>query len=230
MEKRPLSFRAFIIIYFTLIAWFIVASLLHFSGVVFNWFFAASLIFLEAVSFPILLLRKDKRHPFSTASDDEIRREDDVLLQGAAFSSAILFFYVNTLPEEFKALKVPFSLLIVFSIVPFYCFRAYAKIKGSPEYRILSSFVFVYLASNYVFQLLALFFPNFFPSVLTLHPLFQMLIIVGLSQFPLSLWALAIVYFPRRYGYVPRIRIIKEGRLPKFYIVNRLENPDNDCM
>lgn len=186
---------------------------------------------LETAGWLVLLIKIDRYYPFSRANDDEIHREDDVLLQGTTFLSAILFFYVNTLPAEFNAAKVPLSVLIVFSTVPFYCFRAYAKIKNSPEYRFISMFVFLFPTSNYVFQLSVLFIPTwFFPWLLTVHPIVQILFILGLSAIPLSACASAFLYFPKRYGYFPRIYVTKEGRFYKVHVVNRLEEQPDDIM
>jgi hypothetical protein len=186
---------------------------------------------LETVGWVILFVKIDKRITFRKGRDDEIKREDDVYLQGVTYLSAILFFYVNTLPAELNALKVPLSVLIIFSTVPFYCFRAYAKIKNSPEYRVISMFVFLFLTSNYVFQLAVLFIPAWLlPWLFTVHPIFQILFILGLSAIPLSFFALAFLYFPKRYGYFPKISINKEGRFPKLQATNVLEDQSDDCL
>ncbi len=174
------------------------------------------------------MIKIQKYHPFVRASDEEIKREDDVLLQGATFSSAILFFYVNILFPV--SVKLAFSLIIVFLTGSFYCFRAYAKIKDSPEYRVISSAIFLYLAGTYVFMLLFLFIPNFFPIIFHWHPAIQILILELLLAIPLSAFAVSLLCFPRRYGYFPRIRWIRGGHFPKLEVTNIFDEINADCM
>jgi uncharacterized membrane protein len=74
------------------------------------------------------------------AATDELRREDDVLLQAVAFSQTVLFVYLNFVPstEIIMAAKV----LVPSFAVLFYVLRAWGKITDSGKYRYYSIWVF----------------------------------------------------------------------------------------
>lgn len=200
---RPISFRVFAIIYFGIIGWFVTASLLQFEGYYFLAFFAISIMgVLESAGCLFLALKIAELHPIAQADVSEIEREDDVLLQGITFISAILFFYVNTLASDVN-IKFWVSVMIILSTGSFYLLRALAKIKSDSNLRFYSAFLMVWVASSYVFEFLVFFLPIIFPPVLNLPPLGQVMTVISFAVIPFFLSALAGVYLPRRYGIKP---------------------------
>ena len=108
------SFKIFAIAYFSLILSIVICCL-------FNIIFEAltvliGLVAATGIAIVILALfaRWAERHKISLnpALPEEIKREDDVLLQGVAFISSILFFYVN-LVLNVATEKIFFSIVIV---------------------------------------------------------------------------------------------------------------------
>ncbi|MCW4007525.1 MAG: hypothetical protein NWF09_02365 [Candidatus Bathyarchaeota archaeon] len=81
------------------------------------------------------------------ASDDELRREDDVLLQSVTFSAAIVF-YVNFLVEDYVS-KIVLSVFIVALAILFYLLRAWGKIKENLKYRHRSMILLAFLLGSY---------------------------------------------------------------------------------
>jgi hypothetical protein len=154
---------------------------------------------LESVACLFLALKMAKHHPIARADAREIEREDDVLLQGITFASAVLFFYVNMLTSDMNV-KFWVSLMIICSTGSFYLFRALAKIKSDPYYRFYSAFLLVWVACSYVFEFVVIFFPVIFPKILSMPPLAQVSAVVGFTVIPILLTALAGAYLPQRYG------------------------------
>jgi MFS family permease len=100
------------------------------------------LLFLVPSILCILLLRKFLRKPlFGQANEDELKREDDILLQATAFSQAALFIYLNLLPSGDFVNILKLTVPIV--AVSFYLVRAYAKLKNDNLWRYRSDFVLV---------------------------------------------------------------------------------------
>ena len=198
-KRKNISFRRFTAIYFTIIGWFVVASLLKFSGFEFYSLLIFSFFILWAVVCSTFLATKiERRFHFTKADDDEIEKEDDVLLQGATFITAILFFYVNTLLSSQHS-KISFGLVFSFLTGSFYLLRAYAKIKSRADYRFFSAFFFVWGVTSFAFEIAVALFPAFFPTILTLSAIFFTLVFVGL-MFLFLLYALSFIYFYKRYG------------------------------
>ena len=129
----------------------------------------------------------------------KLKREDDVLLQGTPFLSAILLFYVTTLTPDVGA-KIKLGLVIVLFTGTFYVLRAIGKIKSLPKYRFLSMFFLIYLGTSVVYEIAILTFPAFFPSFLTLPLIIQVSTIAGSGITVFLPSALVGLYFPRRYG------------------------------
>jgi hypothetical protein len=192
------SFGRFIAIYFAILGWFAVASLLEFSGLDFYILLILSFFVFWGVVSSFLATKIETRFHFKKADDDEIEREDDVLLQGATFVTAILFFYVNTLLIDQHS-RILLGLAFSFLTGSFYLLRAYAKIKSRADYRFMSSFFFVWGITSFAFEIAVAIFPALFPTIPELPTVFLMLIFVGLMILFL-LYALSFVYFYKRYG------------------------------
>jgi len=87
------------------------------------------------------------------ADADELRREDDVLLQAVAFSQSLLFFFVNLTLEE-QENRLTLSVLIAGFASAFYILRAWAKIKDNPKFRYYSMYVLSLVLGNTVVVIL----------------------------------------------------------------------------
>jgi len=198
-KRKDMSFRRFAAIYSIVIGWFIVASLLEFDGVYFYVILILSSIILWTEVCPFLARRIESRFHFTKADDEEIRKEDDVLLQGATFISAILFFYVNTLLSD-RYSKIILGLAFSLLTGSFYIFRAYAKIKSRADYRFFSAFLFAAGATSYAFEIALLLFPTFFPTILALPAIFLSSLIMGLAFILYLSNSLLLIYFYKRYG------------------------------
>lgn len=98
-------------------------------------FYGAFASIITAVLGHIAEKGKNKPPP----SQDEIFREDDVLLQAAGFSQAALFIALSfmQLSPELAYLR---WMILAFAI-PFYILRAYAKIKNNSKYRYYSMYL-----------------------------------------------------------------------------------------
>jgi len=199
----------FAIIYSGTIGWSIVSSLFGFAGANFLNFLIISLMVLEGVGCVFLAWEMERRYPIAEADAEEIKREDDVLLQGTPFVSAILLFYLNIMVADTNS-KIILANAIVFLTVSFYAVRAYAKIKSSPIYRLISAFLLVWLASSFFFLFLVAFFPFIFPSILTLPPLVFVLSCTGLAVIPMLSTALGVRYLRQRYGVQTARRLKKK--------------------
>jgi hypothetical protein len=88
------------------------------------------------------------------ATQEELNKEDDILLQATAFSHAVLVILLSQLSSE--RLKGTVLYLVVVVGVTFYALRAWAKIKNSQKYRYYSMIVFAFLTANAVLSLLKL--------------------------------------------------------------------------
>ena len=105
-------------------------------------------MFVLLSSMPLMFLfrwiaRKTRRR-FATntkASTEELRREDDVLLQSTALSQSIFFIYLNLISSSriIEILKWTVPIVTIF----FYGMRAYSKVKDSAKYRYYSILVLV---------------------------------------------------------------------------------------
>jgi hypothetical protein len=94
-------------------------------------------LFIINTSAYILKLKK--------AEEREIRAEDDILLQGIAFSQSALWIYLNIIQANLfvNILKV---FLPTFAVI-FYSVRAYAKLKDSNKWRYNSLFLLAIILS-----------------------------------------------------------------------------------
>ncbi len=93
--------------------------------------------------FPFVWTANKLRRRFATnkANTEELRREDDVLLQGTALSQSVFFIYLNLIPSSYIIEILKWTVPIV--AISFYAMRAYAKIRDSAKYRYYSIFVLV---------------------------------------------------------------------------------------
>lgn len=216
LNRNSISSRIFATIYSGIIGWFIASSLLGFTGTYFLDFLIISLMILEMVGCLFVTLKIARRYPIAEADAEEIKREDDVLLQGTPFVSAILLFYLNIIVSDTNS-KIILADAIVFLTVSFYVVRAYAKIKSSPIHRLFSAVLLVWLAGSFVFLFLVAFFPYIFPTILTLPPLVFVLFGIGLAIIPILLTALGVAYLRQRYGVktVRRLKVESERKEPK---------------
>jgi hypothetical protein len=101
-------------------------------------FFGLSLAMIFLITGLGLLLASllKKRFLFRQAEEEELKREDDILLQSTAFSQSILFIYLTLMEPTELILALKF--FIPFFAFLFYTVRAYAKLKNSNQYRFLS--------------------------------------------------------------------------------------------
>jgi len=91
------------------------------------------------------------------ADADEIKREDDVLLEAVAFSQSVLFVLLSVMQSEDK-LREALLYGTVTTTLAFYTLRAWAKIKDSPKYRYYSMIAFSFLSGNTITSALKLYF------------------------------------------------------------------------
>jgi len=140
------------------------------------------------VCFPIAMKAKAR---VKKAKKEELRREDDVLLQAVAFSQSIIFILLN-LTENTRKLTLIYLVAVV--TVIFYALRAWAKIKDSSKYRYRSMVVFSFVCSNSVTSIISLLFnlPDRFY-------LFSLTSIYG--GIALGVFSIASSVFSRRYDY-----------------------------
>gem|GEM_PF-2906742 len=198
MSKRRKEI-GFAIFYFGTIGWFIVSSLLGFAGTWFLDFLILSFMTLETFGCMFLSLKISGRYPIAEGDADEIKREDDVLLQGTPFISAVLLFYLNALVTDTHN-RITLANAIVYLTVTFFVLRGYAKIRSNPKARLFSALILVWLASSYGFVLLVSYSPSIFPNILKMPILGQVLYGLALAIVPILGTALALVYLTQRYG------------------------------
>ena len=104
----------------------------------FDLLFLATFVVFVVVAF-VIVRALEKRPNFGKAELDELRREDDILLQATAFSQAALWIYLNLLPNtEYITL---FKWVIPSTAILFYSVRAYAKMKDNNKWRYGSMFI-----------------------------------------------------------------------------------------
>jgi hypothetical protein len=193
------SFRVFAVAFFIMIGWVMVAGFLKFEGFYFLSLLIVTIMVLEGLGCLVLVIKVAKRFPDIRAPPDEIRREDDVLLQGTPFISAILFFYLTTLTSDVNV-KVSIGLAIVLLTGTFYVLRAIAKIKCLPNLRLWSIFFLVYLGTSTLYEIAVLLFPTLFPFILSLPQIIQIFVLGSLIIITVLPTAIVGAYFPKRYG------------------------------
>lgn len=154
---------------------------------------------LEGLGCSFLIIRLSKKLKTIQAPPDEIKREDDVLLQSMPFVFAGFVFFLTTLISDTRT-KVTLGLVLVLSLGTFYVFRAIGKIKSLPKYRFASIFFLVYLGTSVVYEIVVLLFPILFPFILLFPPILQVSLIASLGITVFLPMALVGLYFPRRYG------------------------------
>ena len=92
------------------------------------------------------------------ADSNQLKREDDVLLQATGFTQATLFLYLNTLSQTgFRDFR--WFVLLVSAI--FYTLRGYAKIQDSNKYRYYSIYALIFVVATSIISLLAAGLPSF---------------------------------------------------------------------
>jgi len=156
----------------------------------------------------VLTTRISKRlsNRVTKATSEELQREDDVLLQGVAFSQTILFVAVNLTLEEQRS-RIIFSTLIAAFAITFYALRAWAKIKDSSKYRYYSMVVFALICGSTVFSsLMTVSILMFTPLFETPFSPYEFLVYVIGSGVTTSIMEIVATVFKKRYGY--------EGRYP----------------
>jgi len=182
----------------------ILSGLIGFVALLFLFNFVVE-AFLFLLTIPLMLLAAwgnetlkewlERNKDSIKAHPEEVKREDDVLLQGTTFCSAILFFYVNLMLSN-ELDKIMLSILIVVFGIPFYCLRAYAKIKDKPKYRYYSMYLFAFLVGSYITAISVATLPGIFNNSVSL---FVILLLFGI---PGALLRDAIgSYFKIRYGF-----------------------------
>jgi hypothetical protein len=203
----PLSFKRFIVLYViivTLTSGFLYAYMQGMLNEVSPYLFWGLYVFMVTIPFNIAIV-KSKAVKAATASAEEIRREDEVLLQAVAFSQSILFLVVTLTMKE-EASRLVLSVLIAASAVAFYSLRAWAKIKDSARYRYYSMVVLAIVIANNIFGLLGAVTSHYmressfvFPS---LNPLgsFMVMLMIYVSTIELFVTYVRTV-FKKRYGY-----------------------------
>jgi hypothetical protein len=80
------------------------------------------------------------------ASSEELKREDDVLLQAVALSQSVFFIYLNQI--ESSIFVIAFKITVPIFAVSFYILRGWAKIRNSPRHRYWSIWVLIFIALN----------------------------------------------------------------------------------
>ena len=92
---------------------------------------------------------------FTKATSEELRREDDVLLQATAFSQSVLVIILSLMSGE-DTLRRQIIYFIIIVAVSFYALRAWAMIKDSSKYRYYSMIIFTFVGVNSVISLLTI--------------------------------------------------------------------------
>jgi len=91
------------------------------------------------------LLRRFHFKPSGPASDDELLREDEVLMEATAFLQGIIFIYLNLVPGVTNYFVTTLKWSVPTFGVLFYICRAYARIKQSGRFRYYSIWIFLYM-------------------------------------------------------------------------------------
>ncbi len=122
-------------------------------------------LMLSALPFFYLfaLTSRKMRKRFSTntkATTEELKREDDVLLQSTALSQSVFFIYLNLIPTSRLIDILKWTVPTV--AILFYTIRAYAKVKDNARYRYYSVFVLVLILIETASFVLAQIVPAFY--------------------------------------------------------------------
>jgi hypothetical protein len=192
-----LSLRRISILF--VIVWVIVASILLFEGASPIVLIGISVMIVEGILCLLLIPKLENKFHFVKALPEEINREDDVLLQGTPFISAILFFYLNILTSVFYV-KLILGLTIILGTGTFYVSRAAAKIKSDPHDRFMSIFFLVFLVAGVIYEIIVILFVILIAPRLTIPLIVEVLVISGLTIIIFLPLAFASAYFPIRYG------------------------------
>jgi len=99
------------------------------------------------------------------ASDEELKVEDTVLLEGTGIFQGTLFIYMSltekmTSPTLYRIL-LQWSIPIISAIV--YLLRGYGAIKNSPRHRYHSSMILIYYVTFQICSLIIIFISSNFP-------------------------------------------------------------------
>jgi len=174
-------------------------------------FLILSIMTLEVVGCLFLAMKIGGRYLIAEADAEEIKKEDEVLLQGTPFISAILLFYLNALVTDTNN-RIALANTIAYLTVIFFVLRGFAKIKSNPKSRFLSAVILVWLASSYGFVFLVSYSPSIFPNILKMPILGQVLYALALAIVPILGTALALVYLQQRYGVKPARLVWRTGK------------------
>jgi len=159
---------------------------------------------LNLIVIPFFLLfaltsrKMQKRFSTNTkATAEELKREDDVLLQSTALSQSVFFIYLNLIPTSRLIDVLKWTVPTV--AILFYTIRAYAKVTDSAKYRYYSIIVLVMILIEIASYVLAQIVPaiymeernvvTFFTSLTSAG--FFLLLLIGSSD-----------ALKRRYDYV----------------------------
>jgi hypothetical protein len=146
-----MKFKIFMILYFALVILVTVCSLG--IGQMISQYIMPIAFMTSTNIFGVIIGRK-LYEKIAKATQEELNREDDILLQATAFSHAVLVILLSQLSSE--RLKGAILYLVVVVGVTFYALRAWAKIKNSQKYRYYSMIIFAFLTANAVLSLLKL--------------------------------------------------------------------------
>lgn len=129
------------------------------------------------------------------ASSEELKREDDVLLQAVALSQSVFFIYLNLI--EVTDIVITFKIVVPIFAVLFYVLRAWGKIKDNAKYRYHSIWVF------YLIVLVAIMWVATEVTTRVVGKDNATLIVVGifLGTSTLGLYHCIEAIFKKRYGY-----------------------------
>ena len=128
------------------------------------------------------LLKRFHFEPSGPASQDELLREDEVLMEATAFLQGIIFIYLNLIPSVTNSFATTLKWSVPIFGVLFYILRAYARIKQSGKFRYYSIYVFVHMIFFDVSAFVASYTPHFYiAGVDIMYPL--------LSSFPVLIFS-----------------------------------------
>ena len=94
------------------------------------------------------------------AHAEELRREDDVLLQATALSQSVFFVYLNLIPSSRFVEILKWTVPTV--AISFYIIRAYAKIRDSGKHRYYSVLILVVIMIEIVLYAIMQISPTFY--------------------------------------------------------------------
>ena len=122
------------------------------------------------------LLRHFHFEPSGPASDDELLREDEVLMEATAFLQGIIFIYLNLIPSDTDSLATTFRWSVPVFGVLFYLLRAYARIRLSGKFRYYSIYVFSLMIFFDISAFMTSYAPQFYiADVDILHTLLSLI-------------------------------------------------------